>query len=368
MVPGAGNSLCQPMDRKTKCATDSMGEHPGGDRPITVRDGLLQGACEAPVAFALALRVAMTEFEDEMRKQGVGLTTELECWACVDDITTATTAELSPKVMERLQETLERHGLELRSDKCTAYCPTPGRADGIREEMTRFVKWTPDGLMILGTASDGEYRTEITAGARRNQEPTRERLQHARILADKIRQMCEADLDCRRLAPAWKLVTIVLNNALSFDCCVVPPEALASYAQELDEILETLLPLFVGQDRLEHVSIKRMRLPRNAGGFDATSALLRSPVAFLSPSDGNTGTRRSSQGRTGKIEAKGSIDRREGNAARGGFSKPRVERRQRRKPGTEKETGELETTAGRGGDTKRAPGRLCCTPFPAGRG
>ena len=56
---------------------------PGGDRPITVRDGLLQDACEAPVAFALALRVALMEFEDEMRKQGVGLTTETEYWAYV---------------------------------------------------------------------------------------------------------------------------------------------------------------------------------------------------------------------------------------------------------------------------------------------
>ena len=96
--------------------------------------------------------------------------------------------------------------------------------------------------MIRGTASDGEYLTEITTGARINHEPTSGRLQSARILAGKIRQMCEADLECRRLAPAWKLVTIVLNNALSFNCCVVPLEALASYAQELDEIVEALLP------------------------------------------------------------------------------------------------------------------------------
>ena len=82
------------------------------------------------------------------------MTTELEYWACIDDITIATTAELAPRVMDRLREIVERHGLELRSDKCTAYCPTPGRADGVREEMTQFVKWTPDGLMILGTASD----------------------------------------------------------------------------------------------------------------------------------------------------------------------------------------------------------------------
>ena len=53
--------------------------------------------------------------------------------------------------------------------------------------------------------------------------------------------MCDADLECRRLAPAWELVTAVSNNALSFDCCVVPPGALASFAQELDEIVDALL-------------------------------------------------------------------------------------------------------------------------------
>ena len=84
-----------------------------------------------------------------------------------------------------------------------------------------------------------------------------------------------------RLAQAWKLVAIVLNNALSFDCCVVPPEALASYAQELDEIVEALFPLFEGQDWLESHTIKRMRLPRIASGFDVTPVLLRSPIAFL---------------------------------------------------------------------------------------
>ena len=166
--------------------------------------------------------------------------------------------------------------------------------------------------MILGTASDGEYRTEITTGRRRHHEPTSGRLQSARALAGKIRQMCEADLECRRLALAWKLVTIVLNNALSFDCCVVPPEALASYEQELDEIVEALLPLFVGQDRLEHATIKRMR-------FDTPPVTDGLPGAIRGnrpqrgkclriTSDGSTGTRRSSQRCAGKIEAYGSID------------------------------------------------------------
>ena len=102
---------------------------PKGSRPITVRDGLLQGACEAPVAFALALRVALAEFDEEMRKQGVGWTTQLKYWAYVDDITIATTAEFAPLVMTKLRETQERHGVELRKDQCTAHCPTPERVE-----------------------------------------------------------------------------------------------------------------------------------------------------------------------------------------------------------------------------------------------
>ena len=85
------------------------------------------------------------------------MTTDMEYWAYVDDITLATTPELAPFVMTKLKETLERHGMELRSDKCTACCPMSERSDGIREEMKQFVKWTPECLMILGTASDGEY-------------------------------------------------------------------------------------------------------------------------------------------------------------------------------------------------------------------
>ena len=123
--------------------------------------------------------------------------------------------------------------------------------------------------MILGTASDGEYRTEIQS----------DRLQKTRILADRIRRMCEADLECRRLAPAWKLVTIVWNNALSFDCCVVPPGALASYAQELVEIVDALLPCLWDKTDLSTLPSKECAFPGTKE--DLTQALLRSPMAFL---------------------------------------------------------------------------------------
>ena len=78
----------------------------------------------------------MMEFDEEMRKQGVSWTTELEYWSYVDDITIATTAELAPLVVTELRETLERHGLELRKDKCTAYCPTPESVEDPRRNDT----------------------------------------------------------------------------------------------------------------------------------------------------------------------------------------------------------------------------------------
>ena len=73
--------------------------------------------------------------------------------------------------MTKLKETFETHGLELRNDKCTAYCPTPERTADIREEMTQFVKLTTSVFMILGMASDGEYRTEITTAIWKTKNP-----------------------------------------------------------------------------------------------------------------------------------------------------------------------------------------------------
>ena len=76
-----------------------------------------------------------------------------------------TTAELAPLVMTKLNDAHERHGVELRNNNFTAYCPCPEWTEHVREEVTQFVKWTPNDLMILGTASDGEYRTEITTAS-----------------------------------------------------------------------------------------------------------------------------------------------------------------------------------------------------------
>ena len=130
MVPGAGTELCQFVGRKGRGATSSLDEHNERQLADSVRDCILQGACKAPVPFVLALRVALTEFEDEMRKQGVQFTTELEYWAHVDDTTIASTAELAPIVMPHS---------EGRSRNMAWSCQTTSAAQ-FKKEQPRFGK------------------------------------------------------------------------------------------------------------------------------------------------------------------------------------------------------------------------------------
>ena len=99
----------------------------------------------------------------------------------------------------------------------------------------------PRGLTIFG-------HCERRGTQNRNHEPTIGKLKKATSPAHTVRQMRKTDLSCRRLAPS-----IVLNSALSFDCCVVPLAARASYASELNEAVDTL----------------RIRLPRTPAGLDS---------------------------------------------------------------------------------------------------
>ena len=133
-----------------------------------------------------------------------------------------------------------------------------------------------------------------------------------------------------------------------FDC-------LASYAQELDEIVEAVFPLSVGQDRLEHHTIKRMRLP---SGFDVTPVLLRSLMAFLvqylaiAPSVAEVAGMRTME-TLGIVEAAKDA---QGRLQMKGGCRENVTHQTERwtcpcgRQSTEEEAGELETTAGRGSD------------------
>ena len=65
---------------------------------------------------------------------------------------------------------------------------------------TQFVRWTPKGLMILSTASDRDFRKEITANACKDHEPAIGRLKNATEFAHKkwtcVRNRSELPTTC----------------------------------------------------------------------------------------------------------------------------------------------------------------------------
>ena len=259
-----------------------------GWEQAAIHDGLLQGACEAPVAFAFALRTALEDFEQRRLGSPSLACIRYRIWAYVDDMTVQVQAEHAGALLHLLREVLSEHGLDLRADKCTAHCPL-GTNDQKADEDARmavegFAHYTSDGLHLLGTVAEGEFEVLVGEGAgeQAGPSPISKRLAAALDLCGKIRSMVTSHTSCRRLAPAWKLLAIVCNNALSYDCCVSSPGALAPHAQSLDRTVAGILPVFLGDQEVQTLTVERCRLPRAAGGCDLPSAAHRSQTSFLS--------------------------------------------------------------------------------------
>ena len=263
-----------------------------GWRRALVQDGFLQGACEAPVAFAFALRAALDAFEQRRLTDPELADMHYRIWAYVDDMTLQVPVQKASTFLHLLREVLSEYGLHLHADKCTAHCPdgaanpeietaSVGAVDGLAE-------YTPEGLHILGTVADGEFRVLTHAGPdvgpeSPNRTPAIEkRLEAASGLLQKLRSLLTAQIPDRCLAPAWKILAIVCNNALAYDCCVSSPGALAPYAQSLDRKVADLVPLFTGDLAVRAETLERCRLPRVAGGCDLPSTTQRARTAFLS--------------------------------------------------------------------------------------
>ena len=139
--------------------------------------------------------------------------------------------------------------------------------------------------------------------------------------------------------------------------------AFVPHAQELDQIVEAVFPLVVGQDRLEPLTIKRMRLPPkcwwvwcHTGAPPIADDFLwrktpQSLPAWPKQLEWKHLGSLKQPGMRRKVETHGPIDRRKGDAER-------LTPEPRDGPGTEKKAGELKTTT---------PDGLCCTPLSIGK-
>ena len=142
---------------------------------------------------------------------------------------------------------------------------------------------SPGGLKVLGTVSDGAYETVLQgchvtdSGA---DTPAHARLESAKKLADKLKEMANTPLEVPRLLAIWRILVGSLNEALSYDVCIIPPSLMAPLANQLDDIVSELLALIAGtgwsqtQDDL-------CRLDRQCGGCGVPSCTTRAYTAFL---------------------------------------------------------------------------------------
>ena len=63
--------------------------------------------------------------------------------------------------MASLEGKVEKRRMLLNSQKSAAHCPTLGTTNDRKNAMTKHMRWTPNGLMILVTASDGDCRQRL---------------------------------------------------------------------------------------------------------------------------------------------------------------------------------------------------------------
>ena len=259
-------------------------------RQTTMATGVCQGGCSAKqdftLAFARAQRTADTKLAAALLHDGTASPTKR---LYVDDECLRVPRHVWRPALNAVREGLAEHGYRLRLDKTKAYCPAAQTDAALAAELTAdllgFAEYCPEGLPLLGKVADGEHYTIMTERGPL-QGPTTARMEAARALAKGIGALLDAGLDGNTMGPAWKLTSLVLNRALSYDICVSPPDRLRSHTNELDDLVSTLArgmldPAGVDTQDEWQLSLAQTRRPRQHGGLDLPSATTLAPYAFF---------------------------------------------------------------------------------------
>ena len=253
-------------------------EGPGGEMTAhQVVDGCTQGGCDAQPAFCLAEHRALKAFAQSLTARGK----KWRLWAYVDDIFLQCHKEDWGQLADELVKQLRAVGLEQRVDKCKACIPRASKEDveQMSGEFARHAKLVHGGLPILGSVCGGDFAT-VVGDPSAATGPAEARLAKAEQLVAELEGVLKAPIECPRAAPVWKMLTAVVNNALSFDSCILVPALSRPLAERLDSIVARLAKS-VAQAELPQQAIDQMRLPRNCGGCGIPSAADRCSTAFL---------------------------------------------------------------------------------------
>ena len=168
--------------------------------------------------------------------------------AYVDDVVLQLPAEHTLDAVRILDAALHDVGLERRPDKCRWFVPGPSST----------AHYPPDvgapadgGLPILGSAADSAFSTVVSTHDRTNAattQPAHDRLAQATQLAARITDLLHTEGDTPVLHAAFKLVTDVLNQALSYDICVLHAADIGALADQLDTLVLQVIRDIVGTD------------------------------------------------------------------------------------------------------------------------
>ena len=244
------------------------------DHPVV--DGLAQGGCDSQPAFCLGIGRALRTFQQRCDQAHIAV----RIWAYVDDVVLQLPPEHTTEAVRLLDEVFRDIGLERHPDKChwfirgpnatATYPPTVGsRADG--------------GLPILGSTADGAFHAIVSTPdhvCAATIQPAQDRLTQATHLAARITDLLHADCATPVLHAAYKLVTSVLNQALSYDICVLPVADVGTLADQLDNLVLRVIRDIVGADWTVTTEAL-LRLPRAHGGCGVLSVADRTHTAFL---------------------------------------------------------------------------------------
>ena len=260
-------------------------------RQVTMATGVCQGGCSAKqdftLAFARAQRTADAKVQVEL---GDDLPARPSKRLYMDDECVRAPRRVWRRVLEAIRTGLAAHGYRLRTDKTKAHCPAAqgdaALATELAAELHGHAEFMLDGLPLLGKVADGEHLTVVTAHGPLTG-PTAARMESARTLAQGIHAMLDAGIEGKAAGPAWKLTSLVLNKALSYDVCVSPPDRLRPHTDELDDLVAMLArrlvdPALTDRHDAWPACLAQLREPRQHGGLDLTSATSIAPYAFLS--------------------------------------------------------------------------------------
>ena len=209
---------------------DGLGWH-----AFTTHGSIVQGNLEGQPAFCIVLEVIMEWVASDPRLSCA----RLRYWAYADDWTLQCLVKHVSILIAVIKEYSANLKFDLQVTKCAFHvpeCKGLGLDDLPEEarEAATVIKYSPDGLTLLGTEACGDLATPLHT-TQTVPEPTMQRVRRAQRLGRALCAMVRLAPAAGAKQPAWLMARGQLANALSYDVRVLPCSLVEQCAYIVDE-------------------------------------------------------------------------------------------------------------------------------------